>query len=494
MKKYILVRLLRSILSIFAVVSIVIVMVYTLIPRENIFLNDDGFRKTSGNAKITYMYNRYEELGYLDFVSLNDMCSLSSEDSDACLEVGSEEHTRVVEEYSNSGYTIEMYAKEGSVEATPYGYRDYNIVELLANFYTKLIVIDNPWSVQDPNNPDLDRSYYLGTTPTGGPAILCSGCEYKYQVYLSTSFPFIHQNAIGLDFGDSFPTQQGVATLDVITNGQGKFNPVEQTFPTGEVQESPIIQTSCSYKPTLDHLDTKKFTDHYANCDLQTTSPSMVSTSYLFGIVSLIISYTIAIPFAVGMARKKGKFLDKIGLFYINFLIAVPSLAFIFIMKYFGFMFGMPDKFPQYGFSDPRSYVLPMLILGLLGTSGVMLWLRRYMIDQSNADYVKFAKAKGLSQKEIFSNHILKNAIIPIVNGIPSSIILAISGAVITETVFAIPGMGKMLPDAIKAVNNNMIITLTFIFTALAILAVFLGDLLMTKVDPRIKLAAKESD
>ena len=93
--------------------------------------------------------------------------------------------------------------------------------------------------------------------------------------------------------------------------------------------------------------------------------------------------------------------------------------------------------------------------------------------------------------KLFFHRHILRNAIIPIVNGIPSSVILCISGAFITETAFAVPGMGKMLPDAINQTNNNMIITLAFIFTGLSILAVFLGDILMTLVDPRIQLSAK---
>ena len=131
------------------------------------------------------------------------------------------------------------------------------------------------------------------------------------------------------------------------------------------------------------------------------------------------------------------------------------------------------------------------MILALLSTPSLMMWLRRYMIDQSNADYVKFARAKGLSEKEIFRHHILRNAIIPIVNGIPSSIILCISGALITESAFAVPGMGKMLPTAINQLNNNMVITLTFIFTALSILAVLIGDLLMVAVDPRISLTAK---
>ena len=130
----------------------------------------------------------------------------------------------------------------------------------------------------------------------------------------------------------------------------------------------------------------------------------------------------------------------------------------------------------------------------IISMPGLMTWIRRYMIDQSSSDYVKFAKAKGLSRSEISRNHILKNAIIPIVNGIPASKVLQISGAIYTETIFAIPGMGKMLPDAIKSVNNNMIITLTFIFTALSIFSLFAGDLLLTWVDPRISLNAKKGD
>ncbi len=493
MKKYILTRLIKSIFSIFIVTSIVIVMVYTMIPTSVAFQGDSGFQKLSGNAKIDYMYNKLSELGYLDYVNLNDMCK-DSDDVAACMTLGSSENIAVVDSYRDKGYTVETFANENNVEGQDYAYRYYNPIELLFRFYSNFLVIDTPFAVQDAGNPDLSRSYSLGTTPTGGPALLCSGCTSKYQIYLSTSFPFVHQNIVSLNFGKSFPTNQGIDTLEVITAGQGTFVPVEQTFPTGVTQTSPIDQVSCKYKPTVDNLDKAKFTDNYADCDLYYESPSMVETSYIFGGFSVILGYLVALPFGIMMARKKGKWFDKFGMVYINLLIALPSLAFIFIMKYFGSFFSLPDKFPQYGFNDIRSYILPIIILGLLNTPNIMTWLRRYMVDQANADYVKFAKAKGLTEKEIYQDHILKNAIIPIINGIPAAIILAISGAVITETVFAIPGMGKMLPDAIKAANNNMVITLTFIFTALAIFSVFIGDILMTLVDPRIKLTKKEND
>ena len=81
---------------------------------------------------------------------------------------------------------------------------------------------------------------------------------------------------------------------------------------------------------------------------------------------------------------------------------------------------------------------------------------------------------------------------IPIVSGIPGTIILTIQGATITETIFAVPGMGKMLPDAIIAHNNPMVIGLLFVFTTLSILAVLLGDIMLTIIDPRISLLSKK--
>lgn len=68
----------------------------------------------------------------------------------------------------------------------------------------------------------------------------------------------------------------------------------------------------------------------------------------------------------------------------------------------------MPDSFPTYGAGDIRSFVLPTVILGLLSLSSIIIWIRRYMIDQQSADYVKFAKAKGLNSREIARKHIFK--------------------------------------------------------------------------------------
>lgn len=519
MAKYILTRLVKSVISLLIVVSIVVLIVFHLVPESRSFVQDSGFQRMKGNPKTVYYYSKLEALGYLDYVSMQDISKIAkSGNVDSVLKQSTETSmtsegeivTEEVEEAKEAketdqaamkkatdlleqkGYTIVSLDAFDDLQGGVIAYRYYNSIELLSRFFSRLIVIDTPNFIQDPNNPNLERYIRFGTDHNGMPAIIGSGTLHKYLLYFDTNFPFVHQNFITLDFGESYPSNQGVSTLSVISTGQGPLKNIEQKFPKGDKLKSPINQHSLKYKTNPDALDKKRFEDNYADGDMYHENFSMVGTSYFFGILSLIVTYAVAIPMAVAMAKNQGKLVDHIGIGYINLLISVPSLAFIFFMKYVGFAFGLPDRFPFLGFNDPRSYIMPIIILGLLSTPSLIMWVRRYMVDQSTSDYVKFAKAKGLSSSEISRNHIFRNAIIPIINGIPSSVILAISGAVLTESVFSIPGMGKMLPDAIKVGNNNMVITLAFIFTALSIAAVFLGDILMTIVDPRITLQAKK--
>lgn len=491
MKRYIFGRIVRSIISIFIVMTVVSAMVYIAIPRDRVFDKDGPtLNKLSATPDLLadYKNSKYEELGYIDYVTQKELCMVSENPQD-CAKVNSVESGSLAQSYEKKGYKIN-HDSQGYLYLT----RDNTAFEIVMGFYSRLIQIDTPNFVQDIDNLDIERKVYFGSDHNGVPAVMCSGCKHKYLLYFNGSFPFIHQNFIKLNLGISFPTFKGQSVLDVVAMRQGEADNVSTTFPSGTVATSAANLHTARYKDTalMDKMDTNKFVDNYADTDNNFKNPSMIGVSFLIGGISLLVSYLIAIPFAVIMARKKGKFFDKLGIVYINFLIAVPSLAFIFFVRNFGnSVLGLPEQFPIYGFGDLRSYVLPVFILGLLGTSSLMIWIRRYMIDQSNADYVKFARAKGLSEKEIFRKHIFRNAIIPFVNGIPGSVIATIGGSVITETMFAIPGMGKMLPDAISQNNNAMIIALTFIFTSLSILSLLLGDILMIMVDPRIQLSSK---
>ena len=120
-----------------------------------------------------------------------------------------------------------------------------------------------------------------------------------------------------------------------------------------------------------------------------------------------------------------------------------------------------------------------------------MKWLRRYMIDQMNSDYVKFARSGGLTEGEIFTKHILKNAIIPIVHGVPGAILGSVVGAIITERVYVVPGAGNLLTTAINAYDNGVIVGLTLFYALLSVVSLILGDILMAMVDPRISFSTK---
>ena len=354
-----------------------------------------------------------------------------------------------------------------------------------------LIEIDYPGKVQTQNG-NLERQVYVGKDFNGRPALMCSGCESKYLLYFNGSFPYIHQNFIRLNLGTSYPTYSGQGILEVVSSSQGEKVKQEVTMPNGEVKSSSINFYTCKYKETLDSMDQKNFTDHYADCETIKSDPSMIHISFSMGLVSLLLTYIIGLPIGIQMANHKGKWIDKLGQWYIIFMNAIPALAYIVLVRFIGGKyFGLPSMFPMLGANDYRSYILPIISLTLGSVAGRMMWMRRYMIDQSTMDYVKFARAKGLSENEIFFKHIFRNAIGPIAHGIPAAVILCISGALITEGVYSIPGMGKILPDSISIYNNSMVVGLTFIFTVLSILSTFLGDWLLTLVDPRISLEEK---
>ena len=152
-------------------------------------------------------------------------------------------------------------------------------------------------------------------------------------------------------------------------------------------------------------------------------------------------------------------------------------------------LFKLPTNFRQNG--GVVYYILPIISLALPAIAGIMKWLRRYMIDQINSDYVKFARSGGLSEGEIFSQHILKNAAIPLVHGIPASVLGCITGAIITESVYAVPGTGKLLTTAINKHDNGVIVGLTAFYAMLSVISLMLGDILMAIVDPRISFTTK---
>ena len=200
------------------IMLIVFTMVYTMVPRENIFFEDETYRKLGGKSddKTEYVYSTWQKLGYLDYVRINDYClelyEAGSEDMIRAVEPDSPESQDFVALYTSKGYTVEQFLQSGRY----YAYKDTPIILRMVSWLGRLISIDTPWSVQDPTNPDLERSLSFGRTPTGGVALIGSGTNYKYLLYTDSRFPFIHQNIIHLNFGRSYPTFSGLNVMSVL--------------------------------------------------------------------------------------------------------------------------------------------------------------------------------------------------------------------------------------------------------------------------------------
>lgn len=495
MKKYILMRILRSLVSIFLVTTLIYTIVYTLVPRNLIFKQDPQYNKIAKtpDSKADYEHTVFERMGYEEYYSSKELQEKASSLDKSVTVEGTDANRKVYQEYLD-GLSGNWELEQMPENKQFYAVRQVPIYERVFDFYANLIQINHPWKIQDAENPDLERYIRLENDPAVGWSVVGSGTQHKYLLYFNGVFPFVHQNFLTLNLGNSYPTFSGQSVLEVITQGQGQTESAETSFPTGKKMSSVNIYSRSYKNPSkMDERDIRNFGegDNYSATKSNYTDPSMIVNSSIIGIIGVIISYGLAIPIGSVLARYKNSTLDSVSTATLTFLLALPTIALVYLVRLLGSFIGLPDSFPTLGAGDWRSYVLPAVILGLLSTPGLTIWIRRYMIDQQSSDYVRFARAKGLSEKEILQKHIFKNAMVPIVAGIPSAIILVIIGATLTESVFAFPGMGKMLIDSVRAANNTMVVGLTFIFTSLSILANLLGDLLMTVLDPRIKLSSK---
>lgn len=212
--------------------------------------------------------------------------------------------------------------------------------------------------------------------------------------------------------------------------------------------------------------------------------------SIKFGFAGMALSLVLGVSLGIAMARFKDKLLDQIGTVYVVIVRAIPSLIYLFLIQiWVTGLFGWPMVFYDY---DPITWILPTVSLALAGIAWYAIWLRRFMVDEENKDYIKFARAKGLSQKYIMKKHVLRNAIVPMVQYLPVQLLLTIAGSLIIENIYSIPGMGGLLVYAIKQQDNTLVQILVLIYSVLGVLGIFIGDMLMVVVDPRIKLEEKK--
>lgn len=213
---------------------------------------------------------------------------------------------------------------------------------------------------------------------------------------------------------------------------------------------------------------------------------SKIFYSLYFGLGALAIALVVGISSGILMARNKNKFWDKLGTGYIVIINAVPAAVYyIFLQLYVTDIFKLPILFDK---GNPLSFILPVLSMSLGPTASYAMWMRRYMVDELNKDYIKLARAKGLSNKVIMKKHVLRNAFVPMAQYLPASILYTLVGSIYIESLYSIPGTGGLLVDTIQRQDNPIVQALVLIYASVGIISLFLGDMLMAGFDPRINL------
>lgn len=222
--------------------------------------------------------------------------------------------------------------------------------------------------------------------------------------------------------------------------------------------------------------------------------------TFLLALATTIVTYMIGISLGLLSGRFHGKPIDKAITFYTFLALAMPSIIFG-LMNIFFFSFRL-KLFPMGGTVDVKyaagsmSYflsrlqhlVLPVLTGALLYTVGTIQFLRSEIIDYKNSDFVVTARSKGVPERKVYSRHIFRNSLLPVASSMGYDIAFLITGSVFIEDVFSYPGMGRLFLESITRRDFAVVNALILLYAMLTVLGTLLSDIIMSIVDPRIRI------
>ncbi|MCD6546138.1 MAG: ABC transporter permease [Thermotogae bacterium] len=224
-----------------------------------------------------------------------------------------------------------------------------------------------------------------------------------------------------------------------------------------------------------------------------------LGATLLLTITTMIFQWTIGVALGIFSALKRYTWTDQV-LTVIAFIgISIPNFFFALLFLYFAAKTGwfpiggiISKNFDQMNafqkFLDYLYHVFgPMLTLGTAGLAGIMRQMRGQMLDQMNQDFVMFARAKGMPEKVVIFKHTLRNAINPLVTMFGYQISSLLGGAVLTETVFGWPGMGRLIIQALLAQDLYLVMASLLLSSLMLIIGNLIADILLAWVDPRIR-------
>ena len=201
-------------------------------------------------------------------------------------------------------------------------------------------------------------------------------------------------------------------------------------------------------------------------------------------IFSMSLSALIGISFGIISAVKQYSALDHICVVTALVFACIPGFWLgLMLMMLFSLKLGW---LPSYGAESLKNFILPTLTVSMTSAAGLLRLTRSAMLETIRQEYIRTAKAKGASKKRIIIKHALRNALMPVVTTLGTSFGASLGGAIIAETVFAMPGMGTLITTAIRQKDIPMVMGSTLFLAVLFSLIILLVDILYAVIDPRI--------
>jgi oligopeptide transport system permease protein len=208
--------------------------------------------------------------------------------------------------------------------------------------------------------------------------------------------------------------------------------------------------------------------------------------SFRLGMISILLAVLLGIPLGLLAAVKHNSLYDRFFVLFASFSISIPSFIMtITLMLIFGMWLMI---LPVAYLSDWKSYIMPVFGMAIYPMFTLGRLTRTTMLDVTNQDYIRTARAKGLSPFIVMFKHALRNAIIPVITAVGPMIAGVLTGSFVVERVFAISGIGKYFVSAVNSRDYGLIMGTTIFFAVLLIFCNYIVDLLYGVIDPRIKL------
>ena len=249
--------------------------------------------------------------------------------------------------------------------------------------------------------------------------------------------------------------------------------------------DKPILERYGIYMSDLLHGDMGPSLKQRGR-DVSTIISTKFPVSARLALWAVAVAVCVGIPIGCLAAYHRGKWADNAIIFFATCGIAVPSFVTSTILIYsFGLKLGW---LPTIGLSGPLNYIMPVTALAFYPTAYIARLMRSSLLDVMGQDYMRTAKAKGVSNFETLFKHALRNAILPVVTYVGPMLAQLLTGSFVVEKIFTIPGLGKEFVSAITNRDYTMIMGTTIFLAFLVITANVVVDIVYKFIDPRIKL------